>query len=50
MTDSPAPLLDITDLSVGVRTDEVSYDIVRNVSLSLQPREVLAVVGESGCG
>ena len=50
MTDLPAPLLDIADLSVGVRTEEVSYDIVRNVSLSLQPREVLAVVGESGCG
>ena len=50
MTDPSTPLLEINDLSVGVRTADVSYDIVRHVSLSLQSREVLAVVGESGCG
>lgn len=50
MTDQSTPLLQIDDLSVGVRAADVSYDIVRHVSLSLQSREVLAVVGESGCG
>jgi peptide/nickel transport system ATP-binding protein len=44
------PLLDIRDLSVGLRGDGIGYDIVRHVSLSLYPNEVLAVVGESGCG
>lgn len=48
MTDEP--LLDIRDLSIGLRGDGVGYDIVRNVSMSLYPKEILAIVGESGCG
>ncbi len=47
---TPDPLLDIRNLSVGLRGDGIGYDIVRDVSLSLYPNEVLAVVGESGCG
>ncbi len=50
MTLDDAPLLDIRDLSVGLRGDGVGYDIVRDVSMSLYPNETLAVVGESGCG
>ena len=44
------PLLDIHDLSIGLHGDGVGYDIVRNVSMSLYPTEILAIVGESGCG
>jgi oligopeptide/dipeptide ABC transporter ATP-binding protein len=44
------PLLEIEDLRVGVRGDNLEYDIVRGVSLSVYDNEILAVVGESGCG
>jgi oligopeptide/dipeptide ABC transporter ATP-binding protein len=47
---SDAPLLEIRDLTIGLRGDGVGYDIVRDVSMSLYPNEILAVVGESGCG
>ena len=50
MTVGGEPLLDIRNLSIGLRGHGVGYDIVREVSLSLYPNEVLAVVGESGCG
>jgi oligopeptide/dipeptide ABC transporter ATP-binding protein len=45
-----APLLEIRDLSIGLRGDGVGYDIVRDINMSLYPNETLAVVGESGCG
>lgn len=48
--DQRTPLLEIDDLRVGVKGDNVAYDIVRGVSLSLYDNEILAVVGESGCG
>lgn len=44
------PLLEIKDLSVGLRASNIAYDIVRNVSLTVNRNEILAVVGESGCG
>ena len=47
---SDAPVLDIRGLSIGLRGDGFGYGIVREVSMSLYPNEVLAVVGESGCG
>ncbi len=47
---SDSPLLEIRGLSIGLRGDGVGYDIVRDVSMSLYPNEILAVVGESGCG
>ena len=50
MTANQGPLLEISDLTVGLRSGEVSYDIVRNVSLTVNHNEILAVVGESGCG
>ena len=43
-------LLEINDLSVGLRASNVAYDIVRNVNLTVNRNEILAVVGESGCG
>ena len=42
----PAPLLSIRDLAI-------SFDqrpVVSNLSLTIHPRQTLAVVGESGCG
>ncbi len=43
-------LLEIKDLSVSFRTAQGEVEAVRDVSLSLRPSEVLAIVGESGCG
>lgn len=46
----PAPVLDITDLSVTFATDGGDVHAVRSVSLDVRPGEVLAIVGESGSG
>ena len=43
-------LLDVRDLSVRFDTDEGSVHAVDRMSLTLEPREVLGIVGESGCG
>jgi peptide/nickel transport system ATP-binding protein len=43
-------VVDITDLTVRFATDAGSVAAVRGVSLSVAPREILAVVGESGSG
>ena len=43
-------LLDIDNLSVSFRTPWGELQALRGVSLSLLPGEILAVVGESGCG
>lgn len=43
-------LLTINNLSVGIDTPDGKVEAVRDVSLSLQKGEVLALVGESGCG
>ena len=43
-------LLGVEKLSVGVHSSGLSYDIVRDVSFDLYQNEILAVVGESGCG
>ena len=45
MTDA-APLIEIRDLSVAIGDRAV----VDHVSFELRPREILAIVGESGCG
>jgi peptide/nickel transport system ATP-binding protein len=45
-----APLLEVEDLSVRFDTDEGSVHAVDRMSLSLEPRQVLGIVGESGCG
>lgn len=43
-------LLKIDHLSVSLHTPQGKVQAIRDVSLSLQPGEVLAIVGESGCG
>jgi len=43
-------LLDIDNLHLGLRTDNGVVDALRGVNLSIEPGEVLALVGESGCG
>lgn len=43
-------LLDIEKLSVNIKTDQGEVHAVRDVSLTLNPGETLAIVGESGCG
>ena len=45
-----AELLEIKNLSVSFDTPQGELQAVRNVSLSLHAGEVLAIVGESGCG
>lgn len=44
------PLLEVRDLTVRFPSDAGPVYAVDRISFSLYPREVLAVVGESGCG
>jgi peptide/nickel transport system ATP-binding protein len=44
------PLLEVRDLSVRFDTDEGTVHAVDRMSLKLAPRQVLGIVGESGCG
>jgi peptide/nickel transport system ATP-binding protein len=44
------PLLEVRDLSVRFDTDEGTVHAVDRISLTLAPRQVLGIVGESGCG
>jgi peptide/nickel transport system ATP-binding protein len=43
-------LLEVRDLSVRFETDDGATHAVDRFSFSLAPREVLGIVGESGCG
>ena len=43
-------LLKIDSLRVGIPTPRGKVEAIRDVSLTLHPGEVLAIVGESGCG
>jgi peptide/nickel transport system ATP-binding protein len=43
-------LLEVADLSVRFDTDDGPVQAVDRVSFALEEREVLAIVGESGCG
>ena len=44
------PVLEITDLKVGVDTGRQVQSVLDGVSLKLTPGKTLGVVGESGCG
>ena len=44
------PLLDVQELSVRFLTQQGPLTAVDHVSFIIQPRETLALVGESGCG
>lgn len=44
------PLLNISGLEAGFSTDEAYLKALRGVDLAIEPGEVLALVGESGCG
>jgi peptide/nickel transport system ATP-binding protein len=44
------PLLEVQDLSVRFDTDDGTVHAVDRMSLELEPRQVLGIVGESGCG
>jgi len=43
-------LLEVNDLSIEFRLDGRWYPVVSNVSFAVERGEVVAVVGESGCG
>ena len=45
-----APLLQVTDLSIGFRIDGAVRKPVQGISYSLDAGRTLGVVGESGCG
>ncbi|MGE0218895.1 ABC transporter ATP-binding protein [Mycolicibacterium sp.] len=44
------PLLAVDDLRVSFATDDGIVQAVDGVSFTLEPGEILAIVGESGCG
>ena len=44
------PLLEVKGLSVSFRHQERNVQVTDQVEFSIQPGEVLALVGESGCG
>ena len=43
-------LLEVRELSVRFETDDGTVHAVDRMSLTLEPRQVLGIVGESGCG
>src|ERR1700709_573137 len=44
------PLLQVRDLTVGFRTEDGPVSAVDHVSFDARAGELLAVVGEAGCG
>jgi peptide/nickel transport system ATP-binding protein len=43
-------VIDVADLTVRFRTDEAMVHAVGGVSFALEEKQILALVGESGCG
>ncbi|GHH98482.1 ABC transporter ATP-binding protein [Neobacillus kokaensis] len=45
-----APLLEVKNLETAFDIDGTYYNAVDNVSFKVKPRQIVGVVGESGCG
>lgn len=43
-------LLELRDLSIGLKTEKNLYNITDNINLSINRKETFGIVGESGCG
>ena len=50
MYNTTMSLLDIKNYSMSFRCDGGIYKTLNNISLSIQPKSMVALVGESGCG
>ncbi|MGD6875370.1 ABC transporter ATP-binding protein [Bacillus infantis] len=49
-SNSDAPLLEVNNLETAFSIDGKYYNAVDNVSFKVKPRQVVGIVGESGCG
>ena len=49
-TDVDGPLLDVRNLKIHIKSFEGLAEIVDDVCFNLNKREVIALVGETGCG
>jgi len=45
-----APLLKVQDLQTGFKIDGDYYNAVEKVSFEVKPKQIVGIVGESGCG
>lgn len=45
-----APLLEVKNLETAFDIEGIDYNAVDNVSFQVKPRQIVGVVGESGCG
>ncbi len=50
MTNDPTPLLKIQNLCLDYRDGETVIPALNRINLTLNPRETLGLIGESGCG